>query len=129
MALGSSTPLGFGSDIKEQPPDRGTIPSVQRRRWFTRSLLEAWIVSTLLHFETIVTGHWVLSMPGIALATFGLDMSFAAAAVFITSSMPRPYQGTAESVLVTLKNIAMAVMTSVSDLIGVKVDGLRSGEI
>jgi hypothetical protein len=37
------------------------------------------------------SNYWELSMPGVALATFGLDMSFAAAAIFVTSSVPRSY--------------------------------------
>ena len=68
-------------------------------------------------------------MPGVALATFGPDMSFAAAAIFITSSVPRSYQGAAGSLLVTVQNLTMAIMTSVGDSIGVKVDALPSGEI
>lgn len=68
-------------------------------------------------------------MPGVALATFGPDMSFAAAAIFITSSVPRSYQGSAGSLLVTVQTLAMAIMTSVSDSIGVKVDALSTGEI
>jgi hypothetical protein len=68
-------------------------------------------------------------MLGVALATFGPDMSFAAAAIFITSSVPRSYQGSAGSLLVTVQNLTMAIMTSISDSIGVKVDVLPSGEI
>lgn len=115
-------------------------------------VLAAWIVSKTLH---VVPGHWILtasmvcfalgpvfflpqtsdssywalSMPGVALATFGPDMSFAAAAIFITSSVPRSYQGSAGSLLVTVQNLTLAIMTSVSDSIGVKVDALPSGEI
>lgn len=68
-------------------------------------------------------------MPGVALATFGPDLSFAAAAIFITSSVPRSYQGAAGSLLVTVQNLTSAIMTSVSDSIGVKVNELPSGEI
>ncbi|KAK5699186.1 hypothetical protein LTR17_023467 [Elasticomyces elasticus] len=68
-------------------------------------------------------------MPGLALATFGPDMSFAAAAIFVTSSVPRSYQGSAGSLLVTVQNLTIAIMTSVSDSIGVKVDALPSGEV
>lgn len=56
-------------------------------------------------------------------------MSFAAAAIFITSSVPKSYQGSAGSLLVTVQNLAMAIMTSISDSIGVMVDELPSGEI
>ncbi|KAI9157904.1 MFS-type transporter [Paramyrothecium foliicola] len=75
------------------------------------------------------TSYWALSMPGVALATFGPDLSFAAAAIFITSSVPRSYQGSAGSLLVTVQNLTTAIMTSVSDSIGIKVDELPSGEI
>lgn len=70
-------------------------------------------------------------MPGIALVTFGPDLSFAAASIFITSNVPRFYQGSAGSVLVTVQNLSSAVMTAVGDAIasrvGVMPDG--SGEV
>ncbi|KAL7896437.1 MFS general substrate transporter [Trichoderma sp. SZMC 28014] len=115
-------------------------------------ILAAWIVSKTLH---VVPGHWIfatsmvcfglgpvfflpqnpntsywaLSMPGVALATFGPDLSFAAASIFITSSVPRSYQGAAGSLLVTAQNLTMAIITSVADSIGIKVDQLPSGEV
>lgn len=79
--------------------------------------------------QTLKTSYWALSMPGIALATFGPDMSFAAAAIFITSSVPRSYQGTAGSLLVTVQNLTVTVMTSISEAIGTEVDSLPTGEI
>lgn len=63
------------------------------------------------------------------LATFGPDMSFAAAAMIITSSVPGSYQGTAGSLLVTVQNLTVAVMTSISGAIGTKVDALPEGDI
>ncbi|KAI1137367.1 MFS general substrate transporter [Hypoxylon sp. FL0543] len=115
-------------------------------------VLAAWIVSKTLHVfpghwiftasmiafgmgpvfflpQTPNTSYWTLSLPGVALATFGPDMSFAAAAIFITSSVPRSYQGSAGALLVTVQNLTSAIMTSISDSIGVKVDQLPSGEI
>ncbi|KAI1485406.1 MFS general substrate transporter [Biscogniauxia mediterranea] len=112
----------------------------------------AWIVSKTLHIfpghwiftasmvcfamgpifflpQTPDTSYWALSMPGVALATFGPDLSFAAAAIFITSSVPRSYQGSAGALLVTVQNLTSAIMTSISDSIGVEVDQLPSGEI
>lgn len=75
-------------------------------------------------------GYWALSRPGVALATFGPDMSFAAAAIVITSSVPRSYQGAAGSLLVTVQSLAMAVMTSIGGAIGQRVETLpESGEI
>ncbi|KAJ4296309.1 hypothetical protein N0V90_006354 [Kalmusia sp. IMI 367209] len=79
--------------------------------------------------QTPASSYWALSMPGVALATFGPDMSFAAGAIFITSSVPRSYQGAAGSLLVTVQNLAMAVMTSVSGAIGNKVETLPTGRL
>ncbi|KAI0179051.1 putative efflux pump antibiotic resistance protein [Hypoxylon sp. FL1284] len=115
-------------------------------------VLAAWLVSKTLHVfpghwiftasmiafamgpafflpQTPTTSYWALSMPGVALATFGPDMSFAAAAIFVTSSVPRSYQGSAGALLVTVQNLTAAVMTSISDTIGLKVDQLPSGEV
>ncbi|KAI2622371.1 MFS general substrate transporter [Hypoxylon sp. NC1633] len=115
-------------------------------------ILAAWIVSKTLHVfpghwiftasmvafamgpvfflpQTPTTSYWALSLPGVALATFGPDMSFAAAAIFITSSVPRSYQGSAGALLVTVQNLTSAIMTSISDTIGVKVDQLPTGEV
>jgi len=115
-------------------------------------VLAAWIVSKTLH---VVPGHWILatsmicfgmgpvfflpqspnssywalSMPGVALATLGPDLSIAAATIFITSSVSRSYQGSAASLLLTVQNLTLAIMTSLSDSIGLKVDQLPSGEI
>jgi predicted MFS family arabinose efflux permease len=52
-------------------------------------------------------------------------MSFAAASIFITSSVPRSYQGSAGSLVVTVRNLTMAI----GDAIGARVDTLPSGEI
>ncbi|KAL7954482.1 MFS general substrate transporter [Trichoderma compactum] len=115
-------------------------------------VLAAWVVSKTLH---VVPGHWILtismicfgmgpvfflpqtpsssywalSMPGVALATFGPDLSFAAATIFITSSVPRSYQGSAGSLFVTAQNLTLAIITSVAGSIGIKVDQLPDGEV
>lgn len=68
-------------------------------------------------------------MPGVALSTFGPDLSFAAATIFITSSVPRSYQGSAGSLLVTAQNLTLAIITSVAGSIGIKVDQLPDGEV
>ncbi|KAK6433434.1 hypothetical protein LTR95_010384 [Oleoguttula sp. CCFEE 5521] len=75
------------------------------------------------------TSYWALSMPGITLATFGPDMSFAAASIFITSNVPRSYQGSAGSLLVTIQNLSSAIMASAADSIAAQVDSSPSGEI
>ncbi|KAF2621821.1 hypothetical protein BU25DRAFT_463421 [Macroventuria anomochaeta] len=79
--------------------------------------------------QTPNSNYWALSMPGVTLATFGPDMGFAAAAIFITSSVPRSYQGSAGSLLVTVQSLSTAVMTSLSDSIGTKVEALPTREI
>lgn len=73
--------------------------------------------------------YWALSFPGVALVTFGPDLAFAAASIFITSSVARSYQGSAGSLLVTNQNLSAAIMTSVADAIGAKVDMGPSGEV
>jgi hypothetical protein len=59
-------------------------------------------------------------MPRIAPVTLGPDLSFAAASIFVTSSVPKSFQGSAGSVLVTIQNIAATIMTAVGDAIGQK---------
>lgn len=95
----------------------------------TASMLAFGLGSAFFLPQTPTSNYWALSMPGIALATFGPDMSFAAAAIFITSSVPRSYQGAAGSLLVTVQNLTIAVMTSVGEVIGAKVEMLPTGEI
>ncbi|KAJ5642879.1 uncharacterized protein N7484_005386 [Penicillium longicatenatum] len=75
------------------------------------------------------TSYWPLSFPGIALVTFGPDLSFAAASIYITSNVRRSYQGSAGSLLVTMQNLSNAVMTAVGDAIGNKVARDASGSI
>ncbi|KAJ5661444.1 uncharacterized protein N7477_009060 [Penicillium maclennaniae] len=79
--------------------------------------------------QTSGTTYWALSFPGVALVTFGPDLSFAAASIYITSNVRRSYQGSAGSLLVTVQNLSTAVMTSLADAIGNKVDKTPSGDI
>ncbi|KAJ6096996.1 hypothetical protein N7486_007742 [Penicillium sp. IBT 16267x] len=115
-------------------------------------VLATWVVSKTLHivpghyiyFTAMVafalgpafflpqnagTSYWPLSFPGIALVTFGPDLSFAAASIYITSNVRRSYQGSAGSLLVTMQNLSSAVMTAVGDAIGNKVAKDASGSI
>lgn len=115
-------------------------------------VLATWVVSRTLHLvpghyiyiaamlaftmgpafflpQTPNTIYWALSLPGIALVTFGPDLAFAAASIFITSNVARSYQGSAGSLLVTNQNLSSAILTSVADAIGAKVDMGPSGEI
>ena len=68
--------------------------------------------------QTPNTTYWALSMPGIALVTFGPDLTFAAASIFITSNVPRSFQGSAGSLLVTIQNVSAAIVTAIGDTIG-----------
>lgn len=115
-------------------------------------VLATWVVSRTLHLvpghyiyaaamfaftmgsafflpQTANTIYWALSFPGIILVTFGPDLSFAAASIFITSNVARSYQGSAGSLLVTNQNLSSAIVTSVADAIGTKVDAGPDGEI
>ena len=115
-------------------------------------VLATWVVSRTLHIvpghyiyltamiafamgpvfflpQTPNTSYWPLSFPGVALVTFGPDLSFAAASIYITSNVPRSYQGSAGSLLVTMQNLSSAVMTSVADAIGTQVDQGPDGDI
>lgn len=115
-------------------------------------VLATWVVSRTLHLvpghyiyvaamfaftmgsvfflpQTPNTIYWALSFPGIILVTFGPDLSFAAASIFITSNVARSYQGSAASLLVTNQNLSSAIITSVADAIGKKVDVSPEGEI
>ncbi|KAB8078135.1 major facilitator superfamily domain-containing protein [Aspergillus leporis] len=79
--------------------------------------------------QTPNTMYWALSFPGVALVTFGPDMAFAAASIFITSNVPRSYQGSAASLLVTNQNLSSAIITAIADAIGTKVDQGANGEV
>lgn len=115
-------------------------------------VLATWIVSRILHLvpghyiyatsmicftmgsafflpQTPTTSYWALGLPGVALVTFGPDLAFAAASIFITSSVPRSYQGSAGSLLVTNQNLSAAIFTSIAEAIGGRVDAGPEGEI
>ncbi|KAI5291398.1 hypothetical protein KEM54_005013 [Ascosphaera aggregata] len=68
------------------------------------------------------TMYWALSFPGIAISTFAPDLSFAAAAIFLTTHCSRRYQGVAGSLLITLQNLSSAIVTSTSESIGTAVE-------
>lgn len=115
-------------------------------------VLATWVVSRTLHLvpghyiyacsmfaftlgpafflpQTATTTYWALSLPGVALVTFGPDLAFAAASIFITSNVARSYQGSAGSLLVTNQNLSSAIMTSIADAIGTRVDRGADGEV
>ncbi|KAJ5946878.1 hypothetical protein N7454_003717 [Penicillium verhagenii] len=79
--------------------------------------------------QTAGTTYWALSFPGIALVTFGPDLAFAAASIFITSNVARSYQGSAGSLLVTNQNLSSAIMTSLADAIGTRVSKGADGQV
>lgn len=87
--------------------------------WILAASMFAFALGPVFFFpQTANTPYWALSMPGIALVTFGPDLSFAAASIFVTSSVAKHYQGSAGSLLVTVQNLSAAIMTSISDTIG-----------
>ncbi|UQC80993.1 uncharacterized protein CLUP02_06479 [Colletotrichum lupini] len=114
--------------------------------------LASWIVSRTLH---IIPGHvimmgsmlafatgpafflpqqagtlyWALSFPCFIVSTFGPDMSFAAVSVFITSNVPRSYQGAAGSLVITAQNLSTAVLAALGDTIGEKITGQPGGSL
>ncbi|CAO1625069.1 unnamed protein product [Sympodiomycopsis kandeliae] len=67
--------------------------------------------------QTESTSYWALSFPSIAIATLGPDLSFAASSIFVTSSVARHSQGAAGSLLITVQNLGVAIMTGLSDAI------------
>ena len=50
-------------------------------------------------------------------------MSFVAASIFITSSVPKSYQGAAGSLLITVENLSSAIFSAVAGAIGTAVNG------
>lgn len=68
--------------------------------------------------QSASSNYWALAMPEILLVTLRPDSSFAAASIFITSQVPRHSQGAAGSLLITLQNVSVAIMTGISDAIG-----------
>ena len=79
--------------------------------------------------QTAHTSYWALTFPGFILSTFGPDMSFAAISVFITSNVPRSYQGAAGSLLITVQNLAAAIMAAMGDTIASQVTKTGTFEI
>lgn len=79
--------------------------------------------------QTPNTVYWALSLPGVALVTFGPDLAFAAASIFITSNVARSYQGSAGSSLMMVQNLSGAIMTAAADAVGARVDKGPDGEI
>ncbi|PWY90220.1 efflux pump antibiotic resistance protein [Aspergillus heteromorphus CBS 117.55] len=75
------------------------------------------------------TPYWELSLPGISLVTFGPDLAFAAASIFITGTVARSFQGSAGSLLVTNQNLSSAIITSLADAIGTRVDTQADGSV
>ncbi|XHG04733.1 hypothetical protein AWENTII_007980 [Aspergillus wentii] len=107
----------FFLTIQDRPP---IIADVYLLPVAVSGTIATWVVAKTLH---IISGHyimilsmiaftlgpvfflprteimiyWALSFPGLILSTFGPDMSFAAASIFISSNVPRPFQGAAGS--------------------------------
>ena len=98
---------------------------------FAIGMLSCAISPALFLPITPTTNYWALAMPGIGLGTFGPDMSFVTASIFITSSVPKSYQGAAGSLLVTIENLSAAVFVAVAGAIGTAVNdahGIHSND-
>ncbi|KAK1673885.1 hypothetical protein BDP55DRAFT_695004 [Colletotrichum godetiae] len=64
------------------------------------------------------TLYWTLLFPCFIISTFGADVSFAAVSVFITSNVPRSYQGAAGSLVITAQTLFTAVLAALGETIG-----------
>ncbi|PWN97269.1 MFS general substrate transporter [Tilletiopsis washingtonensis] len=73
--------------------------------------------------QTANTSYYALSMPGIALATLCPDLSFAAVAVLLTTSVPRTYQGSAGAFLMTAQSLSAAIFIGIGDAIATATPG------
>lgn len=61
--------------------------------------------------------YWFTGFIGIILSTFGPDMSFASASVFVTSNVKRKYQGAAGSLVNTTINISMSLGVGIAGIV------------
>lgn len=77
--------------------------------------------------QTAGTSFWALSFPGLVVSAFGPDMSFAALSVFVTSSVPKNYQGAAGSLLMTAQNLSTAIFAAIADTIAERVGEADGG--
>ncbi|KAF2159508.1 hypothetical protein M409DRAFT_70959 [Zasmidium cellare ATCC 36951] len=128
----------FFLTIQNQPP---IIAAVYLIPIGVGGTVAAWLVSKSLHVipghfiliasmlafasgraffmpQTPNTIHWALSFPGLFISTFGPDLSFPSISVFITSNVPRTFQGSAGSLLITAQNLSSAVFTALAETIG-----------
>jgi len=56
-------------------------------------------------------------MLGVSLVTFDPDLAFTAASVFITSDVPRLYQGSVGSLLIVIQNPSAAIINAIENKI------------
>ncbi|KAI8182075.1 putative MFS-type transporter [Colletotrichum sp. SAR 10_75] len=100
----------------------GLIEKKVRRHWILMGSMLAFATGPAFFLpQTSGTMYWALSFPGFVISTFGPDMSFAAVSVFITSNVPRSYQGAAGSLVITAQNLSTAVFAALGDTVGEKV--------
>ena len=100
-----------------------------KNQWiYSVSMLANALAPALFLPQNANSNYWALAMPGIALGTFGPDMAFAAATIFITSSVPKSYQGSAGSLLITIQNLSSAVLVAVAGIIGTRVGNIGTAE-
>lgn len=75
------------------------------------------------------TSYWALGFPGFILSTLGPDMSFAATSIFITSNVPKSYQGAAGSLVITAQNLSTAILAAIGDTVGEKATRSPDGSL
>lgn len=61
--------------------------------------------------------YFAMSLPAVIISTFGPDLSFAAASVFLTSNVPRRLQASAGSLLLTVMYLGGAIFVGLGGII------------
>ncbi|KAB8215097.1 major facilitator superfamily domain-containing protein [Aspergillus novoparasiticus] len=79
------------------------------------------VFNSIWMFYTISdTTYWELSLPGVILVAFGLDMLFEAVSIFVTSNVLKSSQGSAGGLLVTMQNLSSTIEIRALLLLGAK---------
>lgn len=67
--------------------------------------------------------YFAMGLPAIIISTFGPDLSFAAASVFLTSNVPRALQASAGSLLLTVMYLGGAIFVGIGGIIETSLRG------
>jgi MFS family permease len=71
--------------------------------------------------------YWATGLPALIFTTFGPDLSFSSASVFVTSNVKRKYQGSAGSVLNAILNLAMSLGVGLSGIVESQIIKSKAG--